>query len=50
MTNYKKIYVSNIDNKIIDEIYKGLLENKSHFVILDVNYHYGYRLNQQHFY
>lgn len=37
MTNYKKIYVSSIDNKIIDETYKNLLENKWHFVILDVN-------------
>ena len=37
MTNYKKIYVSIIDNKIIDETYKNLLENKWHFVILDVN-------------
>lgn len=37
MTNYKKIYVSSIDNKIIDETYKNLLENKWHLVILDVN-------------
>ena len=37
MINYKKIYISNIDNKIIDEVYKNLLENKWHFVILNVN-------------
>lgn len=37
MINYKKIYVSSVDNKIIDETYKNLLENKWHFVILDVN-------------
>lgn len=37
MISYKKIYVSSIDNKIIDEVYKRLLENKWNFVILDVN-------------
>ena len=37
MINYKKIYVLSVDNKIIDETYKNLLENKWHFVILDVN-------------
>ncbi|MBP3461827.1 MAG: hypothetical protein J6K21_05420 [Bacilli bacterium] len=37
MINYKKIYVSRVDNKIIDKTYKNLLENKWHFVILDVN-------------
>ena len=37
MINYKKIYVSSIDNKIIDETYKSLLKNKWNFVILDVN-------------
>lgn len=37
MINYKKIYVSSVDNKIIDETYKNLLEKKWHFVILDVN-------------
>lgn len=37
MINYKKIYISNIDNKIIDEVYSNLLEKKWHFVILDVN-------------
>ena len=37
MINYKKIYVSSVDNKIIDETYKSLLKNKWNFVILDVN-------------
>lgn len=37
MINYKKIYVSNIDNQVIDKTYKNLLKNKWHFVILDVN-------------
>lgn len=37
MISYKKIYVSSIDNKIIDEVYKRLLQNKWNFVILDVN-------------
>lgn len=37
MINYKKIYVSSIDNEVIDEVYKNLLQNKWHFVILDVN-------------
>ena len=37
MVNYKKIYVSNINSEIIEETYKSLLENKWHFVILDVN-------------
>ena len=37
MISYKKIYVSGIDNKIIDEVYKRLLQNKWNFVILDVN-------------
>ena len=36
MINYRKIYVSNINSEIIDEIYKNLLENKWHFVITDV--------------
>ena len=37
MNNYRKIYVSNINSEIIEETYKSLLENKWHFVILDVN-------------
>ena len=37
MISYKKIYVSSIDNKIIDEVYKRLLQNEWNFVILDVN-------------
>lgn len=37
MINYKKIYVSNVDDKIIDETYIKLLKNKWHFVIVDVN-------------
>ena len=37
MVNYKKIYVSNINSEIIEETYRSLLENKWHFVILDVN-------------
>lgn len=37
MNNYKKIYISNISNETIDEIYKELLKNKWQFVILDVN-------------
>lgn len=37
MSNYRKIYVSNINSEIIEEIYRSLLENKWHFVILDVN-------------
>jgi len=37
MINYKKIYVSSIDDSIIEETYKNLLKNKWHFVILDVN-------------
>ena len=37
MVNYKKIYVSNINNEIIDKIYKNLLKNKWHFIILDIN-------------
>lgn len=36
MNNYRKIYVSRINDEIIDETYKNLLENKWHFVILDV--------------
>lgn len=36
MVNYKKMYVPNINSEIIDEIYKNLLENKWHFVILDI--------------
>ena len=35
--NYKKTCISNINGKIIDEIYKDLLNNRWHFVILDVN-------------
>ena len=37
MVNYKKMYVSNINSEIIEETYRSLLENKWHFVILDVN-------------
>ncbi len=37
MTKYKKIYVSNIDDNYIDKIYKKLLKNKWHFIILHVN-------------
>lgn len=37
MTNYKKIYVSNIDDDIIDKTYNNLLKNKWSFVIIDVN-------------
>ncbi|MBQ7141254.1 MAG: hypothetical protein IJO32_07120 [Bacilli bacterium] len=37
MVNYKKIYVLNINSEIIEETYRSLLENKWHFVILDVN-------------
>ena len=37
MVNYKKMYVSNINSEIIEEKYRSLLENKWHFVILDVN-------------
>lgn len=37
MINYKKIHLSNINNKIIDDIYNHLLQNKWHFVILDIN-------------
>lgn len=37
MNNYKKIYTSSINNKFIDEIYHKLLENKWHFVVIDVN-------------
>ena len=36
MVNYKKMYVSNINSEIIEETYRSLLENKWHFVILDV--------------
>ena len=37
MINYKKIYVSSIDDKVIDRVYKDLLQHKWNFVILDVN-------------
>lgn len=37
MINYKKIYVSSVNDKFIDKTYKNLLKNKWHFVILDVN-------------
>lgn len=37
MVNYKKITVSDINKKIIDEVYHDLLKNKWHFVILDSN-------------
>ena len=37
MINYRKVYVSNINSEIIDETYKNLLQNKWHFIILDVN-------------
>ena len=37
MVNYKKMYVSNINSEIIEETYRSLLENKWHFVILNVN-------------
>ncbi len=37
MTKYKMIYVSNIDDNYIDKIYKELLKNKWHFIILHVN-------------
>lgn len=37
MSNYRKIYVLNINSEIIEETYRSLLENKWHFVILDVN-------------
>lgn len=37
MIDYKKICVSDIDDEIIDEIYKSLLKNRWHFVILDVS-------------
>ena len=37
MINYRKIYTSKLNDEIIDETYKNLLENKWHFVILDVN-------------
>lgn len=37
MINYKKIEVINLDINIINEIYKDLLINKWHFVILNVN-------------
>lgn len=37
MINYKKIYLSNINDSIIDQAYRSLLKNKWHFVILDIN-------------
>ena len=37
MVNYKKMYFSNINSEIIEGTYRSLLENKWHFVILDVN-------------
>lgn len=37
MINYKKITISNLADKIINEVYKDLLKNRWHFVILDVN-------------
>lgn len=37
MMKYKKIYITNIDNKFIDEVYSNLLEKKWYFAIIDVN-------------
>lgn len=37
MIDYKKIYVSSINKRVIDETYKNLLKNKWHFAILDAN-------------
>ena len=37
MSNYEKIFVSNFNDNVINEIYKNLLKNKWNFVILDVN-------------
>ena len=37
MINYKKIYIHSINDEIINEIYKKVLEDKLHFVILNVN-------------
>jgi len=37
MINYKKFYISDVKDNIIDDIYRKLLKNKWHFVIIDVN-------------
>lgn len=37
MANYKKVVVPSLDAEVIDEVYKNLLNNKWHFIILDMN-------------
>lgn len=37
MSNYKRIKVMSLNDKVIDKIYDELLLNKWHFVILDIN-------------
>ena len=37
MSNYKRIKVNSLNDKVVDKIYSELLLNKWHFVILDIN-------------
>lgn len=37
MSNYKKIKLTSLEDKFIDEVYSELLLNKWHFVLIDIN-------------